>query len=102
VPWVEKDASDGSEQYPHNGVSAATNGNPRTEPSIAYDAIPRHAMLVYHELTFRGEWVCGQRFAPTGLRLWGSDGGAISPIGSSPLSLYFSPEITYSSLRVRA
>lgn len=77
-------SSDGTEAFPHDGLAPATNGNERIEPSIAYDAIARHTVLLYHEITPRGDGVYGQRFAAWGIREWGGDGAvfaALTPAG---------------------
>lgn len=82
--YVQHINAAGDEMFPHNGVAAATNPDTRTEPSFAFDAATGDIVMVYHE-SGAGDGVYGQRFSPTGARLWTDNGVAIRPLGSASI-----------------
>lgn len=77
--YVQHVSADGVELFQHNGLAAATNTNDRSEPSFTFDAATGDIIMVYNERSANGYGVGGQRFSPTGARLWTDSGVTIRP-----------------------
>ena len=72
----------GVEQFPHNGVAAATTAADRVNPSVAFSPSTLTTFLVYTESSGPQERVAAQCFDVQGNRLWGTAGAAITNYGA--------------------
>ena len=82
-------ASDGSESFPHNGVSASTNGALlRVSPSVVYAAATSELAIFYTETSGSQsmDGVSGQKFDATGNRLWGAGGTTLQAMSLTSLT----------------
>jgi len=86
--YAQHIASDGSEVFAHNGVTASTDASKiRVCPSVAYDAGAGDVLLFYEEENSVQSMygVSAQRFDASGNRLFGSTGTSVVPLGSSAI-----------------
>jgi len=84
--YAQRVLADGSEAFPHNGVSASTDASQlRFEPSVAFDPLVEETFLFYTELdsgqSQRG--VSAQKYDALGARQWSDTGRTLVPLGSS-------------------
>ena len=75
--------SDGTEAFPHNGVSGSTNGaQVRVDPSVDYDPATGSTYLFWTEQS-SGQSMCGlsgQKFDSAGVRQWSTQGVSLLPV----------------------
>jgi hypothetical protein len=79
--------SDGSEAFPHNGVSGSTNsGDDQVNPTVSYDPATSSTYLFWDEILEgpqTNEGINGQKFDASGNRQWGDFGVVVQPFTSS-------------------
>ena len=84
--FAQRVLSNGTEAFPHNGVSASTNSSQiRVAPAVAFDAAEQETFVLYEELN-AGQSMSGlsaQKFDATGTRAWGSTGLNLRPLGGT-------------------
>lgn len=81
--YVQHVSTTGSELFLHNGVAASTLANRiRLSPSVAYNAASGEIFLFWTEADMnQTQWgLYGQRFSPTGSRLWTNSGLQLLPL----------------------
>jgi hypothetical protein len=73
----------GNELFPHDGVVASLEaGRQEFDPTLAYDPASGEVSVFYgvRDLA-QSQWgLSGQRFSPTGARLWGDSGAQLLPV----------------------
>ncbi|MFT5080901.1 MAG: hypothetical protein ACI9D0_001511 [Bacteroidia bacterium] len=84
--FAQRVLSNGTEAFPHNGVSVSTNGAQlRVGPAVAFDAVEQETFVLYEELngaqSLRG--LSAQKFDVSGARAWGATGLSLLPLGAS-------------------
>ncbi len=82
--YAQRILSDGSEQFAHNGVSVSTNATRlRVSPDASFDPATGNMYVFWTELNSSQSQhgVYGQKLSSLGLRLWGTSGKELVPVG---------------------
>lgn len=77
--------SSGTELFPHNGVAVSTTpGMYHIGPALAYNRTSGESFIFWNEEnTFQSQWgVYGQKFSPSGSRMWTDGGEVLMPVDS--------------------
>jgi hypothetical protein len=85
---VQRVLANGSEVFPHNGVTGASTIGTRAGAAAAYDATTGETYLFWVEMNSGQSMfgLSGQRFDAAGARQWGPQGIAYVPLSSSQIS----------------
>ena len=96
TPWLVYNSSvqhlgaDGTELFPHNGVTVSTNPDLyHFYPALSHDPLTGELYVFFRE--YDSVWglygISGQRFSPQGERLWGDGGKAL--VSLSPVEVSY-------------
>lgn len=82
---VQRLTANGTEVFPHNGVTLSTNGNSRFDPALAWLPATSEILVVYNERnTAQSQWgLSAQKVTATGQLAFGSSGLTLIPVGGT-------------------
>lgn len=84
--YAQRIASDGSEQFAHNGISVSTNAvRLRVSPRACYDQATGSILVFWTELNSNQSQhgVYGQKLSGLGFRLWTASGKELVPLSTT-------------------
>jgi hypothetical protein len=82
--YSQRVLSNGTEAFPHNGVSVSTDASQvRVGPSVAFDLAEQETFLLYEELSSSQSQsgLSAQKLDATGSRMWGATGKSLLALG---------------------
>lgn len=84
--FAQRILGNGTEAFPHNGVSVSTDASQvRVGPAASFDEVEQEIFVLYEELNSAQSQsgLSAQKFDVSGTRAWGATGLAVQPLGGT-------------------